>query len=64
MFPYSKQTALHWAAKHGNEEMATLVVNAGGDVNIKSVSAFFFPLTLDNKFKRALLMISCFTLCI
>ncbi|CAI5648474.1 unnamed protein product [Oreochromis niloticus] len=29
-------TALHWAAKHGNEEMATLVVNAGGDVNIKS----------------------------
>ncbi|XP_030589940.1 ankyrin repeat domain-containing protein SOWAHC [Archocentrus centrarchus] len=29
-------TALHWAAKHGNEEMAILVVNAGADVNIKS----------------------------
>uniref|UniRef100_A0A3P8QBE0 SOWAHA-C winged helix-turn-helix domain-containing protein n=1 Tax=Astatotilapia calliptera TaxID=8154 RepID=A0A3P8QBE0_ASTCA len=35
-----KVTALHWAAKHGNEEMATLVVNAGGDVNIKSVSGY------------------------
>ncbi|XP_026188412.1 ankyrin repeat domain-containing protein SOWAHB isoform X2 [Mastacembelus armatus] len=29
-------TALHWAAKHGNEDMATLVVNAGADVNTKS----------------------------
>ncbi|KAM7411273.1 hypothetical protein PAMA_021321 [Pampus argenteus] len=29
-------TALHWAAKHGNEDMATLVANAGADVNIKS----------------------------
>uniref|UniRef100_A0A3Q0SJW5 SOWAHA-C winged helix-turn-helix domain-containing protein n=1 Tax=Amphilophus citrinellus TaxID=61819 RepID=A0A3Q0SJW5_AMPCI len=35
-----KVTALHWAAKHGNEEMATLVVNAGADVNIKSVSGY------------------------
>ncbi|XP_034393692.1 ankyrin repeat domain-containing protein SOWAHA [Cyclopterus lumpus] len=29
-------TALHWAAKHGNEDMAALVANAGADVNIKS----------------------------
>ncbi|XP_013883404.1 ankyrin repeat domain-containing protein SOWAHB [Austrofundulus limnaeus] len=29
-------TALHWAAKHGNEDMATLVANAGADVNLKS----------------------------
>ncbi|CAB1414109.1 unnamed protein product [Pleuronectes platessa] len=29
-------TALHWAAKHGNEDMAALVVNAGADVNTKS----------------------------
>ncbi|XP_060914005.1 ankyrin repeat domain-containing protein SOWAHB [Labrus mixtus] len=33
-------TALHWAAKHGSEDMATLVANAGADVNTKSVSAF------------------------
>ncbi|XP_028266275.1 ankyrin repeat domain-containing protein SOWAHA isoform X2 [Parambassis ranga] len=32
----NKKTALHWAAKHGNEDMASLVVNAGADVNIKS----------------------------
>ncbi|CAL8251068.1 unnamed protein product [Arctogadus glacialis] len=30
------QTALHWAAKHGKEDMATLVVKAGADVNTKS----------------------------
>ncbi|XP_037136415.1 ankyrin repeat domain-containing protein SOWAHA isoform X2 [Syngnathus acus] len=29
-------TALHWAAKHGNEDMATLIANAGADVNTKS----------------------------
>ncbi|XP_037627847.1 ankyrin repeat domain-containing protein SOWAHB isoform X2 [Sebastes umbrosus] len=29
-------TALHWAAKHGNKDMATLVANAGADVNTKS----------------------------
>ncbi|XP_017274762.1 ankyrin repeat domain-containing protein SOWAHB [Kryptolebias marmoratus] len=33
-------TALHWAAKHGNEDMATLVANAGADVNSKSVSGY------------------------
>ncbi|CAJ1084483.1 ankyrin repeat domain-containing protein SOWAHA isoform X3 [Xyrichtys novacula] len=32
----NKKTALHWAAKHGSEDMATLVANAGADVNIKS----------------------------
>ncbi|CAK6971916.1 ankyrin repeat domain-containing protein SOWAHA [Scomber scombrus] len=32
----NKKTALHWAAKHGNEDMAALVVNAGADVNTKS----------------------------
>uniref|UniRef100_A0A8C4GV82 SOWAHA-C winged helix-turn-helix domain-containing protein n=1 Tax=Dicentrarchus labrax TaxID=13489 RepID=A0A8C4GV82_DICLA len=35
-----KVTALHWAAKHGSEDMATLVVNAGADVNTKSVSGY------------------------
>ncbi|KAM9351043.1 ankyrin repeat domain-containing protein SOWAHA [Symphorus nematophorus] len=29
-------TALHWAAKHGSEDMATLVADAGADVNTKS----------------------------
>ncbi|XP_030625567.1 ankyrin repeat domain-containing protein SOWAHC isoform X2 [Chanos chanos] len=29
-------TALHWAAKHGREDMATVVVNAGADVNTKA----------------------------
>lgn len=29
-------TALHWAAKHGNEDMAALMVGAGADVNTKS----------------------------
>nr|XP_029478345.1 ankyrin repeat domain-containing protein SOWAHC-like [Oncorhynchus nerka] len=29
-------TALHWAAKHGKEDMATMMVNAGADVNTKS----------------------------
>ncbi|XP_071398017.1 ankyrin repeat domain-containing protein SOWAHC [Centroberyx affinis] len=33
-------TALHWAAKHGKEDMATLVANAGADVNTKSVSGY------------------------
>uniref|UniRef100_A0A3B3DQN3 SOWAHA-C winged helix-turn-helix domain-containing protein n=1 Tax=Oryzias melastigma TaxID=30732 RepID=A0A3B3DQN3_ORYME len=31
-----KVTALHWAAKHGNEDMVTLVADAGADVNLKS----------------------------
>uniref|UniRef100_A0A3Q1JKC5 SOWAHA-C winged helix-turn-helix domain-containing protein n=1 Tax=Anabas testudineus TaxID=64144 RepID=A0A3Q1JKC5_ANATE len=35
-----KVTALHWAAKHGNKDMATLVANAGADVNTKSVSGY------------------------
>uniref|UniRef100_A0A673BBL5 SOWAHA-C winged helix-turn-helix domain-containing protein n=1 Tax=Sphaeramia orbicularis TaxID=375764 RepID=A0A673BBL5_9TELE len=35
-----KVTALHWAAKHGNEDMANLVANAGADVNTKSVSGY------------------------
>ncbi|KAE8292776.1 Ankyrin repeat domain-containing protein SOWAHB [Larimichthys crocea] len=29
-------TALHWAAKHGSEDMAALVADAGADVNTKS----------------------------
>ncbi|XP_041859034.1 ankyrin repeat domain-containing protein SOWAHA isoform X2 [Melanotaenia boesemani] len=33
---FTSFTALHWAAKHGNEDMASLVVNAGADVNTKS----------------------------
>ncbi|XP_068454637.1 ankyrin repeat domain-containing protein SOWAHC [Clinocottus analis] len=37
---FTSFTALHWAAKHGNEDMAALVANAGADVNIKSVSGY------------------------
>uniref|UniRef100_A0A3P9KE94 SOWAHA-C winged helix-turn-helix domain-containing protein n=1 Tax=Oryzias latipes TaxID=8090 RepID=A0A3P9KE94_ORYLA len=38
----SVSTALHWAAKHGNEDMMTLVADAGADVNLKShVSSCF-----------------------
>ncbi|KAK2897212.1 hypothetical protein Q8A73_013592 [Channa argus] len=33
---FTSFTALHWAAKHGNKDMATLVANAGADVNTKS----------------------------
>ncbi|KAK6308345.1 hypothetical protein J4Q44_G00216160 [Coregonus suidteri] len=29
-------TALHWAAKHGKEDMANMMANAGADVNTKS----------------------------
>uniref|UniRef100_A0A096M460 SOWAHA-C winged helix-turn-helix domain-containing protein n=1 Tax=Poecilia formosa TaxID=48698 RepID=A0A096M460_POEFO len=32
----SVSTALHWAAKHGNENMAVLMADAGADVNTKS----------------------------
>ncbi|XP_072304944.1 ankyrin repeat domain-containing protein SOWAHC [Eucyclogobius newberryi] len=32
----NKKTALHWAAKHGNKDMATMVAEAGADVNTKS----------------------------
>ncbi|XP_056241167.1 ankyrin repeat domain-containing protein SOWAHB [Seriola aureovittata] len=33
---FTSFTALHWAAKHGNQDMASLVMNAGADVNTKS----------------------------
>ncbi|KAI4874372.1 hypothetical protein NFI96_017456 [Prochilodus magdalenae] len=33
-FPF--QTALHWAAKHGKEDMAVAIADAGADVNIKA----------------------------
>ncbi|KAH1181898.1 hypothetical protein KIL84_009652 [Mauremys mutica] len=32
----SPQTALHWAAKHGQEDLASLLVAAGADVNSRS----------------------------
>ncbi|XP_077687956.1 uncharacterized protein LOC144273342 isoform X3 [Eretmochelys imbricata] len=32
----SPQTALHWAAKHGKEDMASLLVAAGADVNMRA----------------------------
>ncbi|KAM9120829.1 uncharacterized protein ACDP82_014734 isoform 3-T6 [Pangshura tecta] len=31
-------TALHWAAKHGQEDLASLLVAAGADVNSRSVT--------------------------
>ncbi|XP_031650400.1 ankyrin repeat domain-containing protein SOWAHA-like isoform X2 [Oncorhynchus kisutch] len=33
---FTSGTALHWAAKHGKEDMATMMANAGADVNTKS----------------------------
>ncbi|XP_054912964.1 ankyrin repeat domain-containing protein SOWAHB [Poeciliopsis prolifica] len=33
---FTSFTALHWAAKHGNENMAVLMADAGADVNTKS----------------------------
>ncbi|KAF4078664.1 hypothetical protein AMELA_G00201550 [Ameiurus melas] len=29
-------TALHWAAKHGKEDMATAMADAGADINTKA----------------------------
>ncbi|XP_029012659.1 ankyrin repeat domain-containing protein SOWAHD [Betta splendens] len=37
---FTSFTALHWAAKHGNRDMAALVADAGADVNSKSVSGY------------------------
>ncbi|KAG9353365.1 hypothetical protein JZ751_017942 [Albula glossodonta] len=31
-----KKTALHWAAKHGDVDMITLMVNAGADINARA----------------------------
>ncbi|XP_078275447.1 ankyrin repeat domain-containing protein SOWAHC-like [Rhinoraja longicauda] len=33
-------TALHWAAKHGKENMARMLINAGVDINLRAVSSF------------------------
>uniref|UniRef100_A0A9J8C1K6 SOWAHA-C winged helix-turn-helix domain-containing protein n=2 Tax=Cyprinus carpio TaxID=7962 RepID=A0A9J8C1K6_CYPCA len=32
----NKKTALHWAAKHGKEDMTTMLAEAGADINIKA----------------------------
>uniref|UniRef100_A0A671QYJ5 SOWAHA-C winged helix-turn-helix domain-containing protein n=1 Tax=Sinocyclocheilus anshuiensis TaxID=1608454 RepID=A0A671QYJ5_9TELE len=31
----NKKTALHWAAKHGKEDMTTMLAEAGADINTK-----------------------------
>ncbi|KAK9954585.1 hypothetical protein ABG768_016637 [Culter alburnus] len=33
---YLLQTALHWAAKHGKEDMTTVLAEAGADINTKA----------------------------
>ncbi|XP_065270746.1 ankyrin repeat domain-containing protein SOWAHB-like [Emys orbicularis] len=33
----TRKTALHWAAKHGKEDLASLLVAAGADVNTRSL---------------------------
>ncbi|XP_066527720.1 ankyrin repeat domain-containing protein SOWAHA [Hoplias malabaricus] len=35
---FAEFTALHWAAKHGKEDMAVAMADAGADVNTKAVS--------------------------
>lgn len=32
----SGYTALHWAAKHGREDIVAMIARSGGDVNAKS----------------------------
>ncbi len=39
MFQHLSQTALHWAAKHGKEDMTTMLAEAGADINTKAVRA-------------------------
>uniref|UniRef100_A0A4W4HKC5 SOWAHA-C winged helix-turn-helix domain-containing protein n=1 Tax=Electrophorus electricus TaxID=8005 RepID=A0A4W4HKC5_ELEEL len=38
------RTALHWAAKHGKQDMAVAMADAGADVNTKAVSHGYTPL--------------------
>ncbi|KAH1181658.1 hypothetical protein KIL84_005384 [Mauremys mutica] len=45
----AKKTALHWAAKHGNLEMAEMVAKAGVDVNAKSVYTIFHGAAVHNQ---------------
>eukprot|EP00075_Anas_platyrhynchos_P039369 XP_027328622.1 uncharacterized protein LOC113845729 isoform X2 [Anas platyrhynchos] len=33
---FTSGTALHWAAKHGKEDMATMLVGAGADINMRA----------------------------
>ncbi|XP_033009817.1 ankyrin repeat domain-containing protein SOWAHC-like [Lacerta agilis] len=33
---FTSFTALHWAAKHGKEELVTLLLGAGADINMKA----------------------------
>eukprot|EP00075_Anas_platyrhynchos_P039378 XP_027328631.1 ankyrin repeat domain-containing protein SOWAHC-like isoform X10 [Anas platyrhynchos] len=33
---FTSFTALHWAAKHGKEDMATMLVGAGADINMRA----------------------------
>ncbi|RLW01227.1 hypothetical protein DV515_00008246 [Chloebia gouldiae] len=46
-------TALDWAVKHGNLEMAEMVAKAGVDVNAKSHEFLFLPPEVCTVFHRA-----------
>ncbi|XP_016106675.1 ankyrin repeat domain-containing protein SOWAHD-like isoform X4 [Sinocyclocheilus grahami] len=37
--PRTQFTALHWAAKHGKEDMTNMLAEAGADINIKALQA-------------------------
>lgn len=40
---YTRQTALHWAAKKGRKDVAEILLNTGMDVNTKSVRVSLHP---------------------
>ena len=43
------QTALHWAAKNGNEDLVRILVDKGADVNSQSVSLYKNEMYIINR---------------